>query len=259
MIGVDEMSEDDLGNPGNDPFAALFAAAETAVDRIREERDVPKANSDEKASNNQTADNDSPNPVAKSIAAARTASTTPDRGANAAVTASLIKARNELGELLALEKKEHVALQAEHARMKARLSRFREQKESMQQKTERSIETAIQRERDKLVKSILPVLDNLERAVAFEGLSQDDGAQTQLTGFLDGLDNVVSLFRSTLKKVGVEGYSALGKPFDPALHEAIRRVADETVEANTVVEEYHRGYLIDGRLLRPALVVVASG
>ena len=80
-----------------------------------------------------------PRPIAK------LAKETPDRSANAAVTASLIKARNELGDPLAHEKKEHAALQSEHMRMKARLSRFKEQKESMQQKTERSIETAVQR------------------------------------------------------------------------------------------------------------------
>ena len=127
----------------------------------------------------------------------------------------------------------------------------------MQQKTERSIETAVQRDREKLIKSILPVLDNLERAISFDGLTQDSSTQPQLTGFLDGLDNVVSLFRTTLKKLGVEGYSALGQEFDPALHEAVRRVVDDSVDANIVVEEYHRGYLINGRLLRPALVVVA--
>ena len=251
------MSEDDAGNPGSDPFAALFAAAESAVDRIREERHETDGSAESQTAAETSQPRHTPTPPAPTKPTPKPAAETSDRSANAAVTASLIKARNELGELLAHEKKAHAALQAEHARMKARLSRFREQKESMQQKTERSIETAVQRDREKLVKSILPVLDNLERAISFDGLTQDASTQPQLTGFIDGLDNVVSLFRTTLKKLGIEGYSAVGDVFDPALHEAVRRVVDDGVDANTVVEEYHKGYLIDGRLLRPALVVVA--
>ena len=66
---------------------------------------------------------------------------------------------------------------------------------------------------------------------------------------------MLSPLQNDAQKLGVEGYSALGQ-IRSGLHEAVRRVVD-SVDANIVVEEYHRGYLIDGCLFRPALVVVA--
>ena len=70
---------------------------------------------------------------------------------------------------------------------------------------------------------------------------------------------VAQLFRASLNKFGVEGFDSLGAQFDPNLHEAIRRVEDPSVPSNQVVEVYHRGYRQGDRLIRPALVVVATG
>ena len=86
--------------------------------------------------------------------------------------------------------------------------------------------------------------------------SEVDG---KVGGLVSGIENVAQLFRSELKSMGVEGYSAVGEPFDPNVHEAIRRDYHETVPAQHVIEEYHRGYRINGRLLRAALVVVSAG
>lgn len=249
------MSEQQGGGGQDDAFAALFAAAESAVDRIRDER---KAGDDEPvgAASDipQQRPKTEPRPVATPSSTPKTES---DRSASAAVTASLIKARNELGEILAQEKAAHNQLQEEHKRLQARLARSREQRETMQAKAERQSAEKLERERDRLIKQILPVLDNLERAMNFSGLDEMKATHPPVGAFTDGVEHVVTLFRETLKKLGVVGFSALGQPFDPAIHEAIRRVSDSSVAPNTVVEEYHRGFLVDGRLLRPALVVVA--
>ena len=125
----------------------------------------------------------------------------------------------------------------------------------MQAKAERQSAERLERERDRLIKQILPVLDNLERAMKFSGLDDMKVNHPPVGAFTDGVEHVVTLFQETLKKLGVVGFSALGQPFDPAIHEAIRRVSDGSVAPNTVVT-YHRSSSWTGDF-RPALVVVA--
>lgn len=100
-----------------------------------------------------------------------------------------------------------------------------------------------------LVRDLLPVLDNLDRALA---VSSGNSA-----GLREGVDLVRRQFRDALAKHGVEEIDPVGEPFDPAYHEAVqRRVAGEVV-ANTIVEVLQKGFLMHGRLLRAAMVVVA--
>ena len=103
-----------------------------------------------------------------------------------------------------------------------------------------------------LIKDLLPVVDNLERAVAHasgggNGKSLVEGVEMVLKGLLD-----------VLAKHGVNQISAVGQPFDPSKHEAMAQVEDENYEPNSVVEELHKGYALRDRLLRPALVSVAK-
>ena len=103
-----------------------------------------------------------------------------------------------------------------------------------------------------LIKDLLPVVDNLERALAHasgggNGKPLFEGVEMVLKGLLDAL-----------AKHGVTQISALGQPFDPAKHEAMAQVDSETHEPNSVVEELHKGYTLHDRLLRPALVSVAK-
>lgn len=103
-----------------------------------------------------------------------------------------------------------------------------------------------------LIKDLLVVLDNLERAVAHasgggNGKPLVEGVEMVLKGFLD-----------VLAKHGVSQISAIGQPFDPSKHEAMAQVESETHEPNSVIEEHHKGYMLRDRLLRPALVSVAK-
>jgi molecular chaperone GrpE len=103
-----------------------------------------------------------------------------------------------------------------------------------------------------LIKDLLSVVDNLERAVAHasgggNGKPIVEGVEMVLKGLLD-----------VLAKHGVTQISAVGQPFDPSKHEAMAQVESDAHEPNCVVEELHKGYALRDRLLRPALVSVAK-
>ncbi len=99
---------------------------------------------------------------------------------------------------------------------------------------------------------ILPVLDNLERAVQYgENPSENET-------LAKGLDLTLKSFYETLKKMGVCEIEALGKPFDPNLHNAVMHVEDESLGENEVVEVFMKGYIKGDRVLRHAMVKVAN-
>ena len=103
---------------------------------------------------------------------------------------------------------------------------------------------------ERLVKNLLPVLDNLERALDPKN-SADPNALRQ------GVEMTRRLFEKTLSDIGVVGFSAVGKPFDPACHEAMQAVESDEAPG-TVIAEMVRGYMMHDRLIRPAMVFVAK-
>lgn len=115
-------------------------------------------------------------------------------------------------------------------------------------------------------RGLLPVLDDLERAAgevlraaAVEGEQQTSGARP-LTALGDGVRLVLRRFEETLSRQGLEEIEALGAPFDPRLHEALQQVdAAPGQRDGDVVTVFRRGYLLDGRVIRPAQVIVATG
>jgi molecular chaperone GrpE len=102
-----------------------------------------------------------------------------------------------------------------------------------------------------LLRELLPVLDNFDRAL---GAAR---ASTEAQGFLAGVELIQRELLKVLEKFGATPYSAVGQPFDPERHEAVQRVLKPDAADMTVVEEIARGYLLNGRVLRPAIVVVA--
>ena len=129
----------------------------------------------------------------------------------------------------------------------------------MRERGQRERTAAIDAARDKLLKEFLPVLDNLERALKVELGELPEDVRVRVDGLRSGVEGVVQLFQASLQKFGVVGFDSVGHPFDPSRHEAIRRVEDASVPNNSVLEEYHRGFTQGERLLRAALVVVATG
>jgi molecular chaperone GrpE len=108
---------------------------------------------------------------------------------------------------------------------------------------------------ERAVAALLPVLDNLERALtAAEQHTADDAA------LLDGLKQIQSQFRRTLEEFGLKEISArAGHPFDPNLHEAVGHIESAEHPEGHVIEQLQRGYKLADRLLRPARVVVSKG
>ena len=104
-----------------------------------------------------------------------------------------------------------------------------------------------------LIRELLPVLDNLESAVAHA--EQNPGEQK---GLLEGVKMTIDLFCKALEKFGAVPFSALGEPFDPARHEAMGQMESADKAPNTVVMEMRKGCFLHERLLRPAMVMVAS-
>lgn len=112
-------------------------------------------------------------------------------------------------------------------------------------------ERALRAKRD-FITALLPVLDNLQRALE----SARESGSTQ--SLLDGVERTVKGFDSALASVGVEPVQSVGKLFDPEMHEAVVTVEAGDEEDGVVTQEYSRGYKLGGRLLRPARVQVGS-
>jgi molecular chaperone GrpE len=104
---------------------------------------------------------------------------------------------------------------------------------------------------EKLIKELLPVLDNFDRALEHAASAGGDA-------LVQGVAATRKLFEDTLGKFGVKAFSAKGQAFDPTRHEAVQRVETNDVPPNSVAQEVVRGYHLHERLLRPAIVVVAT-
>lgn len=106
---------------------------------------------------------------------------------------------------------------------------------------------------ENIIREIVPVVDNLERAVAHA--RQESGDNESL---LQGVEMTLTMFAKALDKFGVTPFNAVGEPFDPSRHEAMGQVESTEHAPNTVVHEMQKGYLLSSRLLRPALVMLAK-
>jgi molecular chaperone GrpE len=111
---------------------------------------------------------------------------------------------------------------------------------------------AIKYGNESLLRDILPLVDNVDRALEHAGTSDDFAA------FKNGLKMLHEQLLCCLKKHGVEVIDTAGKDFDPNVHEAMLQVESDEHEASKVVSEFERGYLLNGRLLRPSKVCVCK-
>jgi len=106
---------------------------------------------------------------------------------------------------------------------------------------------------ESLIKEILPIIDSLEKAIAH---AQDDDNASAL---VEGLELTREDLMKKLEKAGLEEVEALGKPFDPNFHEAVSQQIDDGVAPGHVLIELQKGYVLNGRLIRPSTVVISSG
>jgi molecular chaperone GrpE len=128
--------------------------------------------------------------------------------------------------------------------------------ENMRKRTKRELDDARYDTKNKVLKEMLPVVDNLERAIehASTGATEGDAATKAI---VEGVQLVLRQFQSAFERLDIKPIEALGQPFDPNLHEAISQQESEQ-PPGTIVQVLQRGYRTGERLLRPALVVVAK-
>ncbi len=125
--------------------------------------------------------------------------------------------------------------------------------ENYQKRSAREINDFRKYANESLLKDLLPVVDNLERAINLE--SNHD---IENSGIIEGINLTLADILKVFEKFSVKPIESVHKPFDPAFHQAVSKQEDENHAENTVLYELQKGYTIHDRLLRPAMVVVVS-
>jgi molecular chaperone GrpE len=155
---------------------------------------------------------------------------------------------------------EVAALQAEIAALKNDVAVAQEQAvrasaeaQNIRRRAEQDVEKAHKFALEKFVADMLPVADNLERS-----LEAASGQQDNMESVLEGVELTLKSMVDALKRHKVESLNPHGEPFDPQFHQAMSMVPDPNVEPNTVINVFQRGYTLNGRLVRPAMVVVSK-
>ena len=130
-------------------------------------------------------------------------------------------------------------------RVAAELDNFRKRKE-------REVSDLRKYANQSLLRELLGVVDNLERALA------SSGANGESDGLVEGVDMTLKELLKIFDQFGVKPVASLEQPFDPAVHEAVMQEPSDAFPANTVIKELQKGYMLRERLLRPAMVVVST-
>ena len=123
--------------------------------------------------------------------------------------------------------------------------------QNVRRRAEQEAEKARKFALEKFVKELLPVVDSLEKAL--ESM-QDDASEAHR----EGVSMTLKMQLDVLNKFGVESIEPQGEPFDPQVHEAMAMVPNPELDPNTVMDVMQKGYLLNGRLVRPAMVVVSQ-
>ena len=136
-----------------------------------------------------------------------------------------------------------------------RLLRLSAEFENYKKRMDRQVEEFKKYANETLLKELLTVVDNLERAISS---TNGDKPVTSDACVIEGVEMTLNEILKLLKRSNVEPIEAKGKPFDPVYHEAMMQEETDEYPENTVINEFQKGYLIHDRLLRPAMVVVSK-
>lgn len=177
-------------------------------------------------------------PEAKTDARAETAQQKPDPLAEQAATiARLTEEKRELND---------------------RMLRIAADFENFKRRSRKEMEDAGVRGLEGLLKDILPVIDNLDRALMTAPKGDKVDHEALFNSLHQGVGLVQKQFLGALERSNIKSFDAQGKPFDPSFHEAVAQVDSETLPPGTVAVVYQRGYTAGSRLLRPAMVAVVK-
>ena len=121
--------------------------------------------------------------------------------------------------------------------------------DNFKKRTEREKLTVAEFAKAGLIKQLLPILDNIDRAALSEKGSED---------YIKGIEMIVKQFEGAAANLGIEEIAKVGDTFNPELHEAVMHVEDENVAENTITQVLQKGYKIGSTVIRPAMVQVAN-
>ncbi|WP_328184858.1 nucleotide exchange factor GrpE [Marinobacter sp. OP 3.4] len=148
------------------------------------------------------------------------------------------------------------SMEARVQELKDQVLRSQAEMQNVRRRAEIDVEKAHKFALEKFVKELLPVADSLEKAVeSTEGKQESDDVVTSIR---EGVEMTLDLFLKSLGKFNVQQLNPVGEPFDPQLHEAMSMVPAPDAEPNSVVAVVQKGYTLNERLVRPAMVVVAK-
>ncbi len=148
------------------------------------------------------------------------------------------------------------ALQAKLQEHQEQALRAQAEMQNVRRRAEIDVEKAHKFALEKFVKELLPVADSLEKAV--ESTEGQQESSELVTSIREGVEMTLDLFMKSLTKFNVEQLNPAGEPFDPQQHEAMSMVSAPNAEPNSVVAVVQKGYLLNGRVVRPAMVMVAK-
>ncbi|MGB3211693.1 MAG: nucleotide exchange factor GrpE [Desulforhopalus sp.] len=170
----------------------------------------------------------------------------------------ILEAEEQGGEVGRDLEKELTDAQKEIEDLRDKMLRAAAENENFKKRMERERLASLKYAGETIFREILPVVDNLERAVS-QGVIEGVPAEQNLAALLEGVQLTLKSVIGTLEKFEVKSVESVGKPFDPKHQEALTMAESDTIPANHVVSEFEKGYYYKDRLLRAAKVVVSSG
>lgn len=141
-------------------------------------------------------------------------------------------------------------LEAKLEEAENRIYRLQADFENSRRRARLDLEASEKYRAQSLISDLLPALDNFERALQMEAENE------QAKSILQGMEMVYRSLVEAIKKEGAEQIEAVGKEFDPHMHQAVMQVEDENFDSNIVVEEFQKGYKLKDRVIRPSMVKV---
>ena len=133
--------------------------------------------------------------------------------------------------------------------------RAQAESENVRRRAQRDVENAHKFALERFANDLLPVVDSLERAVE---AARDQGSDGAAAAIADGVALSLKLFIDTLARADLKQVDPVGEPFDPKFHQAVSMVESAAAEPNSVLQVLQKGYTLNGRLVRPAMVVVSK-
>ncbi|MDO4849425.1 MAG: nucleotide exchange factor GrpE [Coriobacteriia bacterium] len=164
--------------------------------------------------------------------------------------------RDELAKKLAAVDDDIAAAKKQAAEATERLARLQADWENYRRRTAAERLAEKERAAEKLVRALLPAIDDMERAIEHAGATEGN---EQLKQFVDGIDAVHAKMTDVLAKEGVEVIDPAGEPFEPLAHQAVGRVEDKEAYDETVAQVYQKGYKMGDKVIRTAMVTVTFG